>query len=415
MPPPAIRLDVTDWIHLTSNSGLRLRCDDPRITKIGPMALPFLVVETQGKFRPLWSNSEVRLQRDDQMLLVEGVSNEATTTSSLKEAAEAYSREHPLQSRSSPIGKRLIRAVTLDLWLPDGRIAHTYQDALDLIKELQREDLAADTLLYLPGWSGPFDTLYPQYKPALALGGEAGFGRLVEASRDAGIIFMPHLNFWGYDIASNLIPNYSEFQVHDKSGNPLEWPGILRTGFTNRLAYMRVDDQRWMDLFFSYVDPLVNRWNLEALFLDQIGSAPTVEIISGSIAMLERFRSNHQNLILGGEIMADFVVPYLDVMQAWGLPWCGLETDFGDSFSSIVQLLFGSHLKFMGHLGLPCAQPCRYVWTNYPFLVEKGTTPAFEEGQRHLRGLKGLPHVRLAGKLDPLSLVALKRIDSESL
>jgi len=409
-PGKKITVSSEDWVHITSNSGLRLRGNDPRYEELGSApALPFLVIESSNGFQPVWGETELRLVGCREGLEIEGGNAVGDPLPSLEKAVDLYRKVHPLPAKV-PSGnrRRVARSVTFDLWLPEGRIANRYSDASDLVKELSRQGLAADTLLYVPGWSGPYDARFPHYAPVPELGGEKEFGQLVGTCRKHGVILMPHLNFWGYDITTGLIPDYKQFQLHDAEGKPMEWAGVLRSGFTNHLAFMNVDDPRWTDLFFSYVDPLVSRWELEALFLDQIGSAPTPEVKRGSLRMLEHLHALSPQLVIGGEILAEFVIPHIDVIQAWGLPWCGLMTDFSDAFSPFARLLYGPAVTFVAHLGIPCALPCRYAWTNYPYIVEKGYQAAFEECQRHLRLMGGVPHVRIAHGLDPASLAALR-------
>ncbi len=407
------QLRPEDWVHVTSNSGLRLRITDSRLHEIGPMAEPVIVTESSEGFRSLWSTDALRLVPEANGVTVQGIDLQIGELSrSLETALNSYRLVHPLPEKvAGRRPRRFARAVTLDLWLPEGRIAHTYADAVDLMNALAEQGLSENTLLYLPGWNAPYDTRYPEYNPADQLGGEDGFSCLVDTSRKLGVTVMPHLNFWAYDTASGLCPDYEDFQLRDESGEPEGWPGILRSGFTNALAFMRVDDERWSELFFRFVDPLIRDYELEAVFLDQIGSAPISAIKHASIKMLKRLHSTFPHLVVGGEILAEWVLPYLDVMQAWGMPWCGVMIDFTDSLSPIVRLLYETEVDFVAHLGIPCATPARYCWTNYPYIVEHGYRTAFEACQQHQHLIGGIPQVRIAFKthgLDALSIRALR-------
>jgi hypothetical protein len=129
--------------------------------------------------------------------------------------------------------------------------------------------------------------------------------------------------------------------------------------------------------------------------------------------MLERFHADYPGLILGGEMLVEFLVPYVDVFTCWGTPWCGLAgDDLTDNFSPVNRHLFGDQVVFMAHMGLPSAVPCRYSWTNYPWVVEHGTEGAFRRAQAYRRRLGGIPHVHVGSYgsqgLDPLSLKVLE-------
>ena len=393
-----MNIPTDTWLHIPANSGIRLRAGDPRISEIGSLAVPLVVLETDGGFQPVWSTSRLRFCPAD-----DGLSFEAEgltcpdTCDTLQAAVGAYRQAHPLPVKIGPERpRRFARAVTLDLWHPDGRILHTYDDARSLVRDLADRGLADGTLLYLPGWSAPYDMGYPQYRPADELGGPVGFRSLVDKARGLGTTVMPHLNFWAYDASSGLLPNHREFQVRGPDGTPMEWPGVLRPGFTNPLAYMRVDDRRWTDVFFSYVDPLISDFGLQAVYLDQIGHDVDEGIVSGSQAMLEHIHTEHPCLTVGAELLIDFLVPYVDVMQAWGMPWSGIMVDFSQDFSPIARLLYQNSLVFISHIGQPCAVPAPACWANYPFITEKGHAAAFKMSQSHNRDVGCVPHIRIA-------------------
>jgi hypothetical protein len=394
-----VKLSPKQLIHLTSNSGLRLRSDDKRITQLGKPACPLIVVESDEMFIPYVSQHSI--------LITVGASNTEITSDDLLalgrfETLNAAVRAYLDCHSSSKISDRsrhvpIQRAITLDMWLPNGQIAHNYADAIRLVKELAQRQLGKGMLLYIPGWHAPYDTGYPAYKPSEALGGTQQFSDLIRIATDHGICVMPHLNFWAYDVSSSLLPDYMDYQVRDDEGKPMGWPGILRTGYTNPLAYMRIDDTRWQDVFFRFVEPLVTELDIQALFLDQLSfNVPMAPAFDAALlSMLDRLLALKPNLLLGGEFIDERLFHRVRLFQSWGQPWCGVEQDFTDSFSPIVAMLFGNDLALISHLGLPCATPCRYCWTNYPFIVQQGHKVAFKLAQEHRRAIGGLPHVRL--------------------
>ncbi len=401
-----------DFIHLPVHGGVRLKADDPRLSQLaGHPAANFLVIERGNHFETVISSNPLdiatatTLPEDRESLGI---------FPTLLAAVAAYRQWTGMEAKEPlPAVRQLKRAVTLDMWLPDGRIAHRYADAEALLNTLAKHHLAHGTLLYLPGWHGPYDTRYPAYAPAPELGGDTGFRSLLETAKNLDASVMLHLNYWGYDTQSRLLPDYQRIQLHDAQGNPMGWPGLQRTGATQPLAYMRVDAQAWQDLFFRYVEPLLTDFRIDALFLDQLGSHTGHDsgLDNGANAMLKRLRQICPGIILGGEIVTEALIPKLDLFQEWGMPWCGLELDLTDAFSPIVRYLVANCTKLIGHLGLPAATPCRYCWTNYPFIAEHGPSEAFTIAQKHLHSLGCLPHVRLdyaRHRIDALSLDVLR-------
>lgn len=385
------------YIHFTCNSGLRLRADDARLAIADLAASPLAVIESNDGYTPIASRNKLKItsHADGASIRADGL-DVMPTFANLSDAVEAYLSRYPLPETSCRACE-LKRAITLDMWLPDGKIAHNYQDAVRLIEDLARQELSKGTLLYLPGWHAPYDLKYPAYAPSGELGGNDTFRQVFESADQADVTVMLHLNYWGYDASSGLLSDYADFQVKDEKGQPMGWPGILKTGYTNPLAYMRVDDPRWQEVFFRHVEPLLTDYKMTALFLDQIGgwTGHDKAFDEATNAMLCRLRTLQPGLLLGGEVLREDLITQIDIFQAWGQPWCGLEVDFSNSASPIIALLFGSKTKLISHLGITCAKPCRYCWTNYPFIVEHGCEKAFEIAQEHRRLINGIPHVRL--------------------
>ncbi len=399
-------------LHIPANSGICLQAGDPRVSEIGELAVPLVVIESGAGFQPVYAESRLHLEQtaDGLDIQADGLEHPGPCDS-LEAAVAVYRKAHPLPGKIGPDRpRRFARAVTLDLWHPDGRILHTYADARRLVCDLADRELARGTLLYLPGWSDPYDRGYPRFQPAKELGGDDGFKRLVHDARARGTTVMPHTNFWAYDASTGMFPDYKEFQVRDSSGTFMEWPGVLRAGFTNPLAYMRVDDARWTDAFFSFIDPLIRNFGLEAVYLDQIGHEVDDGIVQGSLQMLERIHGEHPGLTVGAELLVDFLLPYVDLMQAWGLPWSGVMVDYTKDFSPIAKLLYEENLIFISHIGQPCAMPAPVCWGNYPFIAEKGHEEAFRLSQSHNRNVGCIPHALIAyglHGLDPHSLQIL--------
>jgi protein tyrosine phosphatase (PTP) superfamily phosphohydrolase (DUF442 family) len=120
---------------------------------------------------------------------------------------------------------------TVDMWRPNGEISHDYQDVINLIEDLSKAGAPDDTLLYLPGWSGPYDGWYPEYAPVKELGGARKFRELVQAAHKNGYRVMIHT-------APGLVDPYQpEFEARlknwarrDDAEREFEgWPGGIPT------------------------------------------------------------------------------------------------------------------------------------------------------------------------------------------
>lgn len=422
-----IPVSSNTWVHITSNNGLRFSAldrrlneilvmpeIDPRASSIGPMIAPLVVIESEKGYQAVWADTDPEIRVDQEKMEISGKNLQVSGyEKTLKEAAKVYLGKNPLPPKiASDRPHRFSRAINLDMFLPEGRIVNTYADAVRLVEDLAKRDLSNNTILYLNGWCGHYDAIYPQYKPAEALGGSKGLHHLMEASRKYGVTVLLHVNYWGYDESTGLLPDYNDYRVYDDQGSPMGYAGITWSGATNPLAYMRVDDPRWTKVWFGYIDPLIEEYGIQALFLDQIGLTPDDGIRQGTIDMLKRLHATHPGIILGGEMLKDFLLPYVDIYTDWGAPWCGIVgDDLTTDFSPIIRHLFAEQAVFMGHMGFPSAVPCRYNWTNMMWILEHGIEEAFMLAQEYRNKLGGIPHVHIPyciRGIDPLSLKVLK-------
>jgi hypothetical protein len=89
--------------------------------------------------------------------------------------------------------------VTVDMMRGNWEISHDYDDALRLVHELKEAGCPPDTLFYVPGWQGAYDSTHPAYWPHAELGGGEAFRALVDAVHECGYHVMIHTTGWGID------------------------------------------------------------------------------------------------------------------------------------------------------------------------------------------------------------------------
>ena len=63
---------------------------------------------------------------------------------------------------------------------PNWMISHDYNDVINLTEELAEIGCPKDTLIYIPGWNGAYDSSYPAYQPCAELGGVRKFNEMIE-------------------------------------------------------------------------------------------------------------------------------------------------------------------------------------------------------------------------------------------
>jgi hypothetical protein len=121
----------------------------------------------------------------------------------------------------------------VDLWRPNGEISHDYQDVINLIRDLAKAGAPKDTLFYLPGWSGPYDARYPDYRPVKELGGAAKFRELVQAAHKNRYRVMIHTSPGLVDPYQPAFEErwkkWARREPREEGGEFIMWPGGIPT------------------------------------------------------------------------------------------------------------------------------------------------------------------------------------------
>lgn len=94
---------------------------------------------------------------------------------------------------------RIPLIVVFDMWLANNEAAHNYLHLRDFCRDMQKLGVPAGTVIYIPGWCGPYDGAYPHYEPVRELGGRGAFREAVEAAHQGGYAVMVHTLGWGAD------------------------------------------------------------------------------------------------------------------------------------------------------------------------------------------------------------------------
>ena len=163
-----------------------------------------------------------------------------STFTTMDDAIADYQRWLERTYHAGRIGRHLNRpkwlgkvrqVFTIDLWRPNGEITQDFADVSRFLDELDSAGAAEGALLYLCGWSSPYDARYPEYRPAEELGGVRGFRRLVETARRYGCHVMVHTCPVAFD---PWLPSFERFkgcslEGDDHPGGYRGWPGGYRS------------------------------------------------------------------------------------------------------------------------------------------------------------------------------------------
>lgn len=89
--------------------------------------------------------------------------------------------------------------ITCDMLRSTWEVTHSYADVARLATELNVQGCPPDTVFYLPGWHGAYDSTNPTYWPREELGGEHGFRTMIETLHGFGYRAMVHATGFGID------------------------------------------------------------------------------------------------------------------------------------------------------------------------------------------------------------------------
>jgi hypothetical protein len=249
------------------------------------------------------------------------------------------------------------------MWTGSGTITHTFEDLVGLLNAMHEAEVPKNSLLYFWGFHAPFDTAYPNYWPANALGGEDGMTAVVDAAHHFGYRLMPHLNYWGCDGHLPIFENFRGEQVRDRNGVRQGW----REKGHPAIEYIRPNCREWRDLMAEVCHRFVERFSVDALFLDQLGlffDDPGCEFESATQGYTERIQEACPGVVLAGEVFQERCRS-LPIWQVWGTPWCGLPVREDLEHATMWGKLFSDEIAMVAHMGMPASVPVRDSWPEY--------------------------------------------------
>lgn len=260
-------LDSSVSFHLAEAFNIVRKIDEQMPVGVeysGRKGSNFCVIEGESVSVGFWSDEGTEWQRNSQLevsiLRVPsgflfsvsapvGQSIVISIHSDPEEAAGAYTRwiseELGFAPRSArAIGKEWVDSVrlslTVDMLRSNGEVAHSYQDMTQLAEELAAAGAPPDTLVYLPGWNGRYDSAYPSYAPCEELGGEPAFERMIEAMHANALRVLLHTNPWGLDPYHPQIDELLKYAIINDDGSyaGFQTPSPTKWGITAPEAHV---------------------------------------------------------------------------------------------------------------------------------------------------------------------------------
>lgn len=240
--------------------------------------------------------------------------------------------------------------------------AHSFDEIRDRINEFADLYDPAKTLLYLPGFAEHgIDSNAPDYNPSDQCGGEEKFKLLIDEAHRLGYKVMIHTNVLAMTFHHRLYPEFKKFQVVDCFGREQTW-GLDMDGdwlAEPYFAYINPANIEWGDLMEKILGDLINKFAIDAVFLDQTLLAFNVSngqnFLKGMRDHVQRLQKAFPEILFAGEGINEQVLPALPMAQIHGLDSItevhGMEGQVAwREVHPISSYLFGKYTKLVPHL-----------------------------------------------------------------
>lgn len=252
----------------------------------------------------------------------------------------------------------------LELWgaRKTMRSHHTFEQMIDRIKQWKELHNPKETLLYLPGFANNgVDSLAPNYDPSQQCGGPKKFKELVDTAHELGYKVMIHTNILAMTFVHPLYEEFKKFTTTDPWGRELTWGLDIDGDWLPEpfFAYMNPGYKEWGDLMTKILGDLINKYKLDAVFVDQtllaFNNDRGPNFIQGMHDHLKRLQEEFPNILFAGEGLNERVLPRLPVVQIHGIDSIAEVHGMDDrvqwrNVHPISSYLFGDNTKFMAHL-----------------------------------------------------------------
>ena len=220
--------------------------------------------------------------------------------------------------------KDISLVVTMHMQTFTGFIFHTYQQALDDMRQITSYLDGKNILVYLAGWEGRYYYKYGDYTCDERMGGEIKLKELVDGLHGLGCKVMA---MYGMNIMNKNIPalkdiwEKAEFQslsgAKYHSGS-VDWEGAHHYDF-NELVQLNVGYKEYQDYLFNQIKDATDKYDFDGAFLD-IAACYTNDLnnnlYKGVIELCDRLRGIKPDFLVSGEGFYDGLAKAMPLFQS---------------------------------------------------------------------------------------------------
>ncbi|WP_343421335.1 hypothetical protein [Candidatus Flexifilum breve] len=203
-----------------------------------------------------------------------------------------------------------------------GYVFNTFDQMAETLKTVAQHVPGKHILAYVPGFEGRYYFAYPHYQPGAALGGEAGFRRLVDTANGLGVRLMPMFGMHGANI--QVYPDYERSAFRSRTSSYLtlvncpDWD-TDRSGEDDQV-FLNPGEPVFRQHLLEQVSGIVQKYGVSGVFLDTSAcwfNDPRHNLYEGYRQLVGELHQRHPDVLVAGEGWYDALLAVLPVNQSW--------------------------------------------------------------------------------------------------
>ncbi len=203
-----------------------------------------------------------------------------------------------------------------------GYVFNTFDQMAATLTTITQHVPGKHILAYVPGFEGRYYYAYPHYQPGEALGGDAGFRRLVETANKLGVKLMPMFGMHGANI--QVYPDYERSAFRSRTDSYLtlvncpDWD-TDRSGEDDQV-FLNPGEPVFRQHLLEQVSRIVQTYQVSGVFLDTSAcwfNDPRYNLYDGYQKLVNELHQRHPEVLVAGEGWYDALLTVLPVNQSW--------------------------------------------------------------------------------------------------
>ena len=203
-----------------------------------------------------------------------------------------------------------------------GYVFNTFDQMAETLKTITQQVPGKHILAYVPGFEGRYYYAYPYYRPGEALGGDAGFRRLVQTANELDVKLMPMFGMHGANV--QVYPEYERSTFRNRTNSYLalvnfpDWD-TDRFGEEDQV-FLNPGEPHFRQHLLDQVSAIVRDYGVSGVFLDTSAcwfNDPRHNLYEGYRLLIDQLHQRHPDLLIAGEGWYDALLALLPVNQSW--------------------------------------------------------------------------------------------------